>query len=298
MRHHIFILLALAFPAVLGCGCSKQPGPAGEGVGSAIVFRADGIPAYAEVTTKATAVTTATLSSFYAAATTGSAGNESSAWTSYQFNGTPGGVFSGAAPGKWWPLADPGYHFYASNLPLTFAAAGTTVAATSATDVVCAYLPNPTFAEPNTLTFSHVFARLGDVTVNAQAGYTLSAVSISITPKTGGTYNLRTGAGQTDGTGWSAPTTGSATGIALATAGTKSNDIYLVPGTYTLTATWTATRGDYTETFASKQVSVFLMGGKVNDITTTLGGLAEEIVFTVSVTEWSNRNVEASFPTP
>ena len=245
------------------------------------------------VVTKATAVTTSTLENggFYAAATTGSAGSESSAWTSHQFtgSGTPGSMtFSGADGGKFWPASNPNYHFYASNVALSFAAAGTTVSADSGTDVVCAYLASPTYKTVNTLTFQHVFARIGEFTVTAEAGYTVSAVSVRIVPKTGGTYNLRTGSGVTDGSaGWSALTTGFSTELANAVPGTKSNDVWLVPGTYGLLVSWTAAKGGYTNTFTDVEVDVAVTAGNVSSYMCTLGGTAAAVQFQASVTPWN-----------
>ena len=302
MKHSLIIsaALALVVPALLSCEKENSTlprpvieTPADETGFSPIILGAAGEGISASVETKATAVTS--LSSFYASATTGSAGSESSVWNSVTF--TKDGATTDYKGDKWWPNSNPNYHFFASNASITFAAAGSTVAATNDTDVICAYMASPSYKTKNTLTFEHIFARLGDVEVSAASGYTISGVSISITPKTGGTYNIRTGAGQTDGTGWSGLTTGSATGIANATPGTKSNDIYLVPGTYTLTASWTATRGLYTETISNKTVDVALTGGKVNKITTTLGGNAEEVVFGVSINPWGAATSAVEFPT-
>lgn len=230
------------------------------------------------------------LSSFNVGAVTGTAGSsETEAWNAV-FSGGP--TYTG---GKFWPSSNPNYTFYASNSTLTASRTGYTVSASNSTDVVCAYLPNPGFKTTNKLVFEHVFARLGDVTVTAAENYSLSGISITITPKTGGTYNLFSGAGKTDGTGWSSTSNGSATGIANATPGTKSNDIYLVPGTYTLTASWTATRGDSVQQFTGKTQTVSLVGGKVNRLTTTLGGSASEIEFTVEVTPWGEVTVPVNF---
>ena len=247
-----------------------------------VLFSADGDVNF-DVSTKATAVTS--LSSFYASATTGSAGSETSVWNSQTFtsNGANPPVYSG---GKWWPASDPSYHFYASNQALTFGASGTTVTATTDTDVICAYLATSTHKVKNALTFNHIFARLGDVQVSADTGYTISGVEVSITPKTGGTYNLRTGS-------WASTTNGSATNIANSTPGTKSNDIYLVPGSYTLTCKWTATKGNYSQSFTGKTVSVSLTAGNINKITATLGGSAESVTFGVSITAWGNQTVNA-----
>lgn len=244
------------------------------------------------VDTKTTAVVEEGFSAFNASATTGTS-SESEVWTSQAFTKS-GDVFKGD---KWWPKDNPSYHFYASNVPLTFTASGNTVAATNATDVVCAYLATPGYKVTNSLAFSHIFARLGSVTVSETDGYTISDIDIKITPKTGGTYNLKSGFEMTDGTGWSSLTTGSPVSIASSSPGVQSNDIYLVPGEYTLTASWTATKGNYTQSFSSKNLSVNLVAGKINLISAQIKGDATEVVFTVSVAAWDDNAINAGvFP--
>lgn len=290
MKKSVIAILS-AFALVSFVSCTKDV--------PAVVAPAEGEVAFTvggegiistEVETRASVVES--LSSFHVGAVTGTAGSsETEAWNAV-FSGGP--TYTG---GKFWPASNPNYTFYASSLDMTASRTGYTVSATNATDVVCAYLPNPGFKAVNKLVFEHVFARLGDVTVTAAENYSLSNISITVTPKTGGTYNLFTGAGKTDGTGWSSTTSGSSAGIANATPGTKSNDIYLVPGTYTLTASWTATRGDSVQQFTGKTQTVSLVGGKVNRLTTTLGGSASEIEFTVEVTPWGEVTVPVSFST-
>lgn len=288
-------LLALATATLLGTSCQRELAlpdttvPDGQ-----IVFGSEGLDLSVE--TKATEVTS--LSSFYVSAVTGSAGSEASVWNSVQFSQVPGSSPASYAGNKYWPASNPGYKFYGSNVALNFAAGGTYVNASNATDVVCAYMPNPTYKGTNTLEFKHIFARITDVTFSSIDGYTISGISVTITPKTGGTYNLRTGNGQTNGTGWSSLTTGSATGIANATPGTKTNDLYLVPGTYTLTASWTATKGNYTKTFSNKTADIAMVGGCRNSITASLTGDASEVLFSVSVAAWGSNTIAVGmFPT-
>ena len=287
----------LAASAALA-SCQTSSPEAGQTPVNEIVFSANDINAAYNVVTKTSPVTS--LPSFYVSATTGAAGSESSKWTSTQFNADEGEppTYSAVSPGRWWPDVDESYHFYASNNSLVYAAGGTSVSATTATDVVCAYMPSPTYKGTNTLQFKHIFARVGDVTVSAASGYTISQVSISITPYTGGTYNLRTGEGHADQTGWSALTSGSATGLANTTPGTKANDLWLVPGDYTLTASWRATRGDYQHDYTDVQTSavVSLEKGKVSAIDVTLGGNAREIQFSISIEAWGAAALEADFP--
>ena len=262
-------LLALAAAALLGTSCQRElvlpdvTAPDGQ-----IVFGSEGFDVSVE--TKATEVTS--LSSFYVSAVTGSAGSESSAWNSVQFSQVPGSSPATYAANKYWPASDPGYKFYGSNVALNFAAGGTYVNASNATDVVCAYLSSPTYNTKNTLAFEHIFARLCRVDVAAQTGYTISNISMYITPKTGGTYNLRTGAGHTDGTGWSSVATGSATLISNKT-GATNNDIYMVPGTYQITCSWVSTDpSGASVTHTNESSTLPIKGGATNNISVVLGG--------------------------
>lgn len=288
------VSLILALSAETSCQQQLNVSDAATEPVDEIIFRAADPSLDAEVSTKATAVTS--LTSFNVSAVTGAAGSETAVWTNVAFSGNNTDGYKAAAPGKWWPSTDASYRFYAANSALTFAVSGATVAATNATDIICAYMASPAYKAKNTLSFEHIFARLGQVTISAASGYTISGVSIKITPKTGGTYNLRTGAGKTDGTGWSGLATGSETVIGN-TVGNTANDIYLVPGAYTLAASWTATKGDYTENIENMTCDVSLVAGKINNISTTLSGNAKEIVFNVNIAPWTDNNQVIEFPT-
>ena len=295
----IRILIAITALCLLPAGCGK-----GDEVrtGSAIespvpvLFLADE-PSF-EAVTRATEVTGSNLSSFQVLATVGTTGSESQQWAGTSFSKS-GSTFSG---GKYWLLSNPsgGYHFYASNSALTFAAGGSTVSADSGTDIVCAYLPSPTFQQSNTLTFHHIFARIGQVSVAAAGGYAITDVMVKFTPYTKGKYNLRTGDGKNDGTGWSElASPAEYTVYSKSGTGNQSNDIYLVPGSYRMTATWTAEKGDYRQTYSAIQSKdpVSFAGGKINAVGIQLGGNAKDIVFSVSVTPWGNpENKTAEFP--
>lgn len=219
---------------------------------------------------------------------TGTPGSETQVWSNASFTKS-GSTF---VSNHYWPANSISYAFYATNASsMTFNAAGPTISATNTTDIVCAYLSSPNYKETNVLTFKHIFARLGNVTLSAESGYTITGISLTLKPKTGGTYNLRTGYGYTDGTGWSSLTEGSVASIANGMPGTKSNDLYLVPGDYELTATWTATKGGYSNTYTNRVYTVSIVGGKVNTITASLGGDAADINFTVSVLSWGSNAI-------
>ena len=288
MKTKLIPILASLTALSLLLSCSKAPSPS-EPAGQ-IVFRTQP-KITVDVQTKASEVNQAALvaSGFKVSATTGEAPSENPVWTDVAFS--KGSEYFQASGGKWWPSTDPNYHFYASNITLTHTDGGATVSATNDVDVVCAHLPNPTYNQPNTLAFKHIFARITDVTLTAVDDYTITNISVTITPKTGGIYNLRTGADQTDGTGWSAPTVGDPVTIANTTPGTKSNDLYLVPGNYELTANWTASKGNYTKNFSEKKCDVNLVGGATNTITAQLSGDAREVMFSVNLAAWETHPI-------
>lgn len=294
MKPHLIITLA-SLGAVLCLASCQKEGPAAdrfrtsEGDISPIVFTAEGEGFSASVQTKATSAVT-TLSSFNVNCVKGTLGSAETSIFNTSFTGSPS--YTG---GQYWPASDQGYKFYASNVTMTPAAGGPTIAATNATDVVCAVLSSPSYKASNALVFNHIFARLGTCKISAPSGYTVSNLSVKVTPKTGGTYSLFAGNGKTDGTGWSSPTSGSATTIASALGSTTDNGLFLVPGSYTLTASYTLTSGAYSESF-TKTATVALTAGKVNNISATLPtGNASQITFTVSVTAWSDNNITATF---
>lgn len=292
-----FTLVVFALAGLLSCNKMDDDALPVELIG----FRqADMVSSFsATVQTKATVVDDSALASsgFYVTCTTGSAGSESNVWNSVLFTKN-GSYYVAGNPGKWWPATNPDYHFYAANSAITFDRDGPTVSVTNTKDVVCAYMPSPTYMAANTLQFEHIFARITDVKCISTGAYTIDGISVTITPKTGGTYNLMKGAGKTDGTGWSSLTTGSPVSIANATLSTtKRNDIYLVPGTYTLTASWNARKGEYEKSF-NKTVDITVVGGKRNILTASLTGDATDVVFNVSVAEWvMNKIVIGTFPT-
>ena len=241
-----------------------------------------------EVSTKATEVTSSNLGTFNVIAASGAVGSQTQVWST-----TASQVGSTAVwtTDKYWPSTDQGYtSFYASNAALTFNAAGSTVSpADNSVDVVVAHKANPTYREQNALTFNHIYARVAGITLNTQSGYELSNVSATLqSPVTGGTYNLRTDA-WTPGAASANQAMGAFSGTTSAQS--SSNDYWLVPGDYTLSVSYTLTKGDYQESF-TKTGTVTLVQGKTNAITATaVGGSASEIKFGVSVTAWSANNI-------
>lgn len=271
--------------AFLACSCEKSLS-IGEPSSDDIVFRS-AVPA-AIVSTKADVVTANTLidSGFRVSATCGP--EEAEVWTDVPFV-REGDVFKG---GKWWPAASASYHFYAANVPLHFDEGRTTVAASAEEDVVCAYLPSPVYKSTNTLSFQHIFASIGTVTVVALDDYAISDVSVRLTPRLSGIYDLAEGAGRVDGTGWSSTVSGDPVTIATS-IGAHENDLWLVPGAYSLDLEWTATKGDYAERFIGRSVEVAIAAGDVSQLRIGLRGSgATDIAFDISVASRGLRTID------
>lgn len=296
-----FIFLAAFATCAIAASCNKNSTP--ELIGDddnekEIIFETKGVTASVDVKS-VTAVES--LTEFNVAATIGT-DSEKYAWeSSYSVLFAKQNEGNDFAGGRFWPKDDPKFHFYASNVALTCTDGKTpTVAAENTTDIVCAYLATPSFKSSNTLTFKHVLARLGTVTITApDNGYSFKSVSVSITPIKSGTYDIKTGNGKNDGTGWSNTTEGEALQIASAQGENAASDTYLVPGTYTLTAIYTLKKDLYEEQF-KKTGHVNIQGGKINNISATLplpddGQGAVDIIFSISVSPWESANVSATF---
>ena len=267
-------LLILGFAA----SCAKSVEPENQNP-KEIVLCVGGDTIDMQVQTKTTAITTVP-SSLYYSMTTGTPG---SAETSKK-GSTSGNVGSGKiATGVYQTISPTFYNYYVSNAAITFAASGSTISAVNTTDVIAGTV---TSNETNpSVKLDHIFARTGTLTLNSQSGYALNNVSWSIESSsagTGGIYNIANGR-------WSSVTKLSSTAI------TKDSDMYLVPGDYTLSVTYTLSKGDWNQTF-NKKATVTLVAGKVNNITgTASGGNASEISITVTLTEWGTNNITATF---
>ena len=236
------------------------------------------------IITKAEAVTS--LTSFKVTATTGTSNSEVASWENVTFSGWE--IFSG---GKLWPGTNPSFRFYASNHDISMVHGEAVINAGNETDVVVAYHPNPTYRTINTLTFKHIFARLRTVSVTAKEGWTISNVSVTLTPKTSGTFHISTGYGQTNGTGWSDASEGNAVELSESLGGNKTMDLYLIPGEYVIWASWTATKGNFSITHTNKRFLVSFVAGKINDMSVVLFGEEddpESVHFMMSLDPWGS----------
>lgn len=266
-------LLILGFAA----SCAKSVEPENQNP-KEIVLCVGGDTIDMQVQTKTSAITSVPSTLNYSM-TTGIIGSETS-----KIESASGNVGSGKiATGVYQSLTPTSYNYYVSNAAITFAASGSTISAVNTTDVIAGKV---TSKETNpSVKLDHVFARTGTLTLNTQSGYTLSNVSWKIessTAGTGGTYNIAKNI-------WTSVTALSSTSL------TGSSDLYLVPGDYTLSVTYTLTMGDWKQTF-TKKATVTLVAGKVNNISgTASGGNASEISITVTLTAWGQNDITATF---
>lgn len=281
MKRLIYLAAVLAIVAA----CNKEV-PASEQMPGEISFAADNMEM--EVESKASATTTDNFTEFNVYCCKSTA--KTSPVFNAAFSGTVSGGFKGKASSYYWPSTDPSYQFYAANYAISNADANggpyLTVSSNDK-DIVVAKNETPSFNQQNTLPFSHIFARLGNVNVvGAADGYSIkdNTLTIKVTPNISGKYNLQ---GQT----WTTSTAASAASTVATKTGDNANDIYLVPGSYTFTASYTVVKGAYEKTIPSATGTVTLTKGQINSLKVTLpGGAAQEIKFTVTLAAWTTPN--------
>ena len=211
------------------------------------------------IATKATEVKA--LDEVYVTATRGEAGSETVYFSNKVFT----------KEGRWyvsdetWPMLDPNLHFYASNIPMTFDAAGTYITTSTDNDAVVGYIPSPNIERPNGLLLTHVFSRVKTVTCTNKDGFDISDIEIRVTPKVSGTYNLRTGL-------WSDTATGAPVTVSSSSLGPKEQDLWLIPGTYWISCTWTASKTGCTPVTTNAETRMTFEAGKISDFIIVLGG--------------------------
>ncbi len=251
-------LQGFAVVAAVCVGCSKEQTDRdamnGSGSREEIVLGLAGDSLLAEVMTKTTNVTSVP-STLYWGATTGSGTSEAVKWASASASVSSGKINTG----NYQTLSPTSYNYYVSNIAMTVGA-NTTVTATNTTDVIVGRCAASTSTTPS-VTLGHIFSRTGTLTFTA-TGYTITNVSWKIVGKstingTKGVYNLRTGA-------WTSATTK----LTSETTITSSSNLYLIPGTYTVKITFTASKDGNTKTF-TKTGDVVFAQGKVCNITAT-----------------------------
>lgn len=306
MKHGmVFVLLSVL------CACQRLDAPVEvpSFAGTEIVFDA----VEPESATKVAQVTSLSgNNAFYAGFSASKYDNSNlyTTWMNVPFSETAAGShkFKG---GQLWPNdpSYPSYTFAASNVGMTnrsttlngqqtFVPVITMPASTLDTDVICVYNSSVTYGAECPMQFQHIFAMLGSVTITAETGYTVSDVVVTVYDNhTFGTsyyYDMKTGV--FNNPVLADPLTSTRTfSVANATPGTKANGVCFIPGTYTVRATWRATKGSYTKTF-DKTDTVVLERAKVTDLSAELGGDAVKVTFSVTVNPWNTDSGTLVFP--
>jgi len=226
--------------------------------------------------TKTSAVTQ--LSSVFWGTTTGGNANgsipETLEWAASSASVTGQTV----STGRYLDAGDPGTrNYYVSNVDFTLGSAAM-LSASNSTDIVAGRVFGCSTSTPS-VTLHHIFARLGTLTLNPPAGYTLGGISWSLQGKTqpfgtAGSYNL------TDGS-WSA-----CSGLTSATPVSSSSDLYLIPGTYTLLCQYTLSRNGQSQVLTA-QADITLQEGKIHHISgTAVSGSLTHLVLSVDIVPW------------
>jgi len=232
----------------------------------------------------------------------------------FSFNDTDS--FYHGVPARYWASDDIGYRFYAANWQLPDNTPGAEspklVFATEFSggidkDVVGVYkaYSSSDYKQKVSLHMLHIFSRIGNVTIKAPVnGSVVSNLSVYITPYVGGTFDLISADSFTKGTdpcdkGWSDKTTvtsainlmGEISTIASGSSVVNNPDLYLIPGTYTISVNYTLTMGDNVQTL-HKQGPATIVRGSINTITLTLPDQTlPEIIFEVSVQDWDTNEI-------
>ena len=274
--------LTIASISLLAVACSKDCIQPGENPKEVVLVVDDG-SLDMSVQTKTTEISSVP-SSIFVARTTGTFKSETAKNASAAKIVSSGKINTG-----WYQTTTATkYNYYLSNSAITFAAGGSTVAAANTTDVIAGSTTAATTSTAPSVTLEHVFARTATMSATAPDGYTASAVTWKIVSKTGGTggtagtYNIATKA-------WTDVT-------ALAERSlTSSDDLYLTPGVYNVTVSYTLAKGDWKKSF-TKSGEVTLVAGKKNSITAALpdDGGATEIVLSVSLSPWGTEGLTLS----
>jgi len=213
--------------------------------------------------TKTTVVTESNLQRFNLNTTSGN--SDVPVASNTLFSAGSGGKFSGDL---FWPSSDRKYHFYASNIPLQTGSDYSKIVCSIENDIIYAYLSAPTYKTGNTLSFKHVFARIGSLSLNAPSGMNATLRSASIMARKSGVFDIKTES-------WTS--TSSAESVALS----QNNDAWVLPGSYAVSVTYDISNGTVSQQNLIRSGSVTVTGNKVNNITAN-------VTFDDYITSYSN----------
>lgn len=231
--------------------CSKED-RRGEKEEIAIGLWGNGLTYYLETKTTELKELPSTL---YWGATTGSDGEETVKWPCAEGKVVEGRIMTG----KYQTGSGTKYNYYVSNAELTVGSS-TTVVASNDTDVVVGRTEGSSDVNP-AVELEHIFSRIGSLTLTLD-GYSYSDAVWKIKGKsaingTKGVYDLRTGT-------W----TSALNTLTEEVTVTSDSDLYLIPGTYSVTISFKITKDGVTRSYA-KSGEVTLVQGKKCNFTAT-----------------------------
>ncbi len=225
------------------------------------------------VPTKATAITELPSSLYYMITNTSGSSIKKSGTGTVTDGVIATGVYQTSTP-------TPYYYFVSNSTPMLISGK-TKMHVTTSTDVICGV--NLSSGTTVNVTMQHVLARVGTVSVSAEAGYTVSSVSLTlVAPGTGCDFNA------TDNI-YESVSTGSDVVIAGA-VGNNANDLYVVPGSYTLNLSYILRMNNYYKSF-SKSTTIYLSRGQVHSINVVLDGDATQVDYSVTVRPFTESTV-------
>lgn len=171
----------------------------------------------------------------------------------------------------YWPGTDEGYRFFASNIEMHSNEGDySKVNCPEGTDVVCAYISDPAHKQINTLNFSHIFARIGSVSIKGPDGFNVTSYSCTVSCPLSGVYDMASSL-------WTEK--GDSKNLSL----NKSNDHWVVPGTYRVNLTYSISNGSITLTDISKAADVTFVANRISNLTVHTGNVySNELVITPS----------------
>lgn len=224
------------------------------------------------VSTKTTALY-ALPSKLYWSATSGAAGSETSVRAV-----SMGNVVAGRIATDLQQIGT-AYNYYVSNVTTSFSAAKTTMNVSNTTDAVYGRCALSTSTDP-VVTLNHVFGRTGSFTVYPPEGVVVQSANWKIKGKsaingTSGVFNLTTGAFE------SASTTLAERSV------NSSTDLYLIPGTYTVTCSFVLRQGGATRSL-SCSADVPVVAGKILLVELHVKQMAIE--FSYSIDAWGEKS--------
>ena len=182
---------------------------------------------------------------------------------------------------KYWDIDNRCFSFFASNIVMSFEHGDPEISVTNRRDALYSSIANPLYKDINTLAFEHVFAKIGSVSVEPATGCAIKEVSISMTPKTAGTYDLLTAQ-------WSSAEEGELLTIECPAPWFEIENLLLIPAEYELSLEWEIQTEEGMSTLRRTRKNITFNKGVATSIICTLGD-ENEVSLETNTEEWDNQ---------